>query len=331
MYYLLSAVIIFYVFISQRSRNSELLSFVAILIAIIIAMFANILGDDFNNYVGVVQYVAEYNELPPGWSTTEILFLNIIRTLDSAHTLSIINGLLFMLALYIAPKLVRPLLANLVISQYLVISVFNGLRVGFAIGIFFVICMIFFRLKLQLSRIILSVISIISHTSLLFPIFIYFTASSKATKVILLYGILLLFFYLNPFDFTNYLLIKLDLYFEDGKSFVKYGNSVLFICNILMVIGWRRLLTSKQKSIYLIVIFISWYISFLSYFGIRILGLIPIAFYLQVMQIVIAKNIGNIMAGGITIPLYARLSFVGFALMNIKNMLLNDGGYYSFL
>jgi hypothetical protein len=50
----------------------------------------------------------------------------------------------------------------------------------------------------------------------------------------------------------------------------------------------------------------------------------------QVMQAVLARNGVNLVKSGVTIPFYARLSFFGFALLNIKNILLNEGGYFSF-
>lgn len=332
MFYIFSILMLLAVSLTTRTDKGYSFGVFVILAAIFMAFFAKTLGVDFENYEDAVIYVKEYRELPLGWPTTEKLFYGLVQVVAdfglTARSLSVINGVLLIASIYAAPKIIRGLFTNTIISWYLTISIFNGIRLGFAVAMVAFICMLFLRYKKRISELLLTVVSALTHSSLIFPMLLLFAIKRNSFRIISIYIVaisLLLIF--DPFLFFDFLFAKLGAYFNAGESFTKYGATVLFFAECLMLIGWKHLLSTKIMITFFVAISICLLISFFSYFGLRLLALVPIAFYFYIMDFIVhqAKT-----KSGIHIPIFAQLSFLLVTLINVKNILFNDGMQYLF-
>jgi hypothetical protein len=318
--------------LTTRTNKGYSFGVFVILAAIFMAVFAKTLGIDFENYEYAVIYINEYRELPLGWPTTEKLFYGLVQVVaDSgltARSLSVINGVLLIASIYAAPKIIRGLYTNTIISWYLTLSIFNGIRLGFAVAIVAFILMLFFRYKKRINQLLLIIVSVLTHSSLIFPMLLLFAVKRNIFLITSIYifviSLLLIF---DPFLFFDFLFTKLMNYFSAGESFTKYGATVLFFAECLMLIGWKHLLSVKIMITFFVTISICLLISFFSYFGLRLLGLVPIAFYFYVMDIIVQQTKTK---SDIHIPVLAQLSFLLITLINIKNILFNDDMQYLF-
>jgi hypothetical protein len=188
--------------------------------------------------------------------------------------------------------------------------------------------MLFFRYKKRINQLLLIVVSALTHSSLIFPVLLLFAIKRSIFKMLSIYIIVIsLLLIFDPFLFFDFLFTKLMIYFSSGESYTKYGAIVLFFAECLMLIGWKHLLSKKIMITFFVTISICLLISFFSYFGLRLLGLVPIAFYFHVMDIIAqqAKKKSDL-----NIPVLAYLSFLLVTLINIKNILFNDDMQYIF-
>jgi hypothetical protein len=330
MYYLLCSMLVVHPFLLKRTNSSGVFGILILAYSIFLALLSNELGTDFQNYQRYID-IGVVGRLPEN----EVLFLKLLdfaREYDlSARSICVLNGSLLMLSILMAPKSIRGLVSNIITSIFLVVSVFNGLRLGFAISLILLLYMISLRFKFKVGDLLLIPTSVATHTSLLFPTLIYFffmpsylSKFSKILLALLLVGFVAFF----GLEYLYFPLLKLLSYFDYDNELV--GGFSLAAANGFMIFAWRNRTSRSHIIFFALLIAGAALMSTYTYFGIRILGILPLAFYMVLISNNVLPKMAFSSNTGIGANYFLQLSFLIFALINAKNILYGYADNYIF-
>lgn len=329
-YYLFAAMLVLHPWFFRRTNSSSLLAIVILLYSMFLALQSSELGADFRNYE---QFIMNGTEGKIG--DNEVLFINLLdflRQYDlSARSISVLNISIYLLVILISPKSLRSVVSNIIISIFLVVSVFNGLRLGLAISTSLLLYMILLRLRYVVGHIFLLPLSAVIHASLSFPVIIYLTLWDnipfKKIAPFIIFGLFLMLGR-SRLEFLDFPLEKIASYFEYGNDQIG-GLSLTVGCG-LMIYGWRSSFSEEQIGIFLLITTILLIMSITSYLGIRLLGILPIAFYMLLFNRQYDPKGGLYTDDGMEVPISLRLSFFVFSTINVKNILFGYEDNYIF-
>lgn len=313
---------------SSRPNIQRYLCISACVFSIFLIWSSASLGLDFENYNSVISSYGKNGELPDGWPKHEYIFVAIVAFISDmeldARALATLVCILYMGALIIKTDVDR-IVNPLIICVYLPLSVFNGLRLGLGLSLFFIIFKSLYK-KRNLVLVGGGVPAIFAHTSIILPIlysiipirksnFLHKIDNQMLGCIVILAVLPVALLELFP-DIA----LKINLYFSQPYEFASYGWVMLDIANGLIVHALYR----KNRKIlifnFVIIIFMS-IVSMVSYFGIRLLGLMPLAYVISLETSSDLKRD--------QLATY-RAAMLCFCIIYAKNILFNIHGEYVF-